>query len=63
MWKRIVQKYFLVATSGFLWFTTANLISVACRCDAQKGVKSVQQISTANQYNNKAKKLEEIAAK
>jgi len=56
---RIEQNKFLVATSGFLWFTTANLISVACRCDAQKGVK----ISMANQYGNKAKKLEEIAVK
>jgi hypothetical protein len=43
MRKRIEQKNVLVATSGFLWFTTANLISVACRCDAQKGVKQAQQ--------------------
>jgi hypothetical protein len=42
MWMRIEHKKYLVATSGFLWFTTANLISVACRCDAQKGVKQAQ---------------------
>ena len=50
VWKRMELKFFLVATSGFLWFTTANLYQWPVVVTRKKASD-----------NDKAKKLEEIA--